>query len=62
MDKTYRNFEEGYNCYAVSNERELIDLINNSANLDTENVIKNSTKLMDRHIQSAKTWNKAYLV
>jgi glycosyltransferase involved in cell wall biosynthesis len=61
VDKKYRDFDEGYNCYAVSNERELIDLINNSANLDTEKVIKNSTKLMHRHIQSATKWNKEYL-
>lgn len=59
--KKYRDFEEGYNCYAVSDERELIDLINNGVNIDIEKVVKNSTKLMHRHIQSAKMWNKAYL-
>ncbi len=61
VNKKYRDFEEGYNCYAVSNERELIDLINNGVNIDTEKVVKNSTKLMHRHIQSATKWNKEYL-
>ncbi len=34
IDKKYR-LKEGYNCYAVSNEYELIDLVKYSNNIDT---------------------------
>jgi glycosyltransferase involved in cell wall biosynthesis len=57
VDKKYRDFKEGYNCYAVSNEHELIELINNSDNIDTTNVVDNATKLMHRHLDIAKDWN-----
>ncbi len=57
VDKKYRDFKEGYNCYAVSNENELTELINNSDNIDTTKVVNNATKLMHRHIDIAKEWN-----
>ena len=58
IDKKYCDFEEGYNCYAVSNEQELIELINNSNNIDTTKIIQNAKKLMYRHINTAEEWKK----
>ncbi len=56
VDKKCRDFKEGYNCYAVSNEQELAELINKSNNIDTTKVVKNAGKLMHRHIDIAKDW------
>ncbi len=61
VDKKYRDFKEGYNCYAVSNEQELIELVNNSDNIDTTKAVDNARKLMHRHINAAKEWNKMVL-
>ena len=61
VDKKYRDFKEGYNCYAVSNEQELVELVNNSDNIDTTKVVDNASKLMHRHIKAAKEWNKVVL-
>ena len=51
VDSKYRDFKEGYNCYAVSNGQELAEIINNSNNIDTMKIITNAKKLMDRHIK-----------
>jgi hypothetical protein len=61
VDKKYCDFKEGYNCYAVSNEDELVELLNNSNNVDTTKVVENAGKLMNRHIKVAEEWNKCYL-
>jgi hypothetical protein len=52
IDPRYRDFKEGYNCYAVSNEQELAEIINNSKNIDTTQIVCNAKKLMDRHIKA----------
>jgi len=57
VDEKYRDFKEGYNCYAVSNDQELIDLLNKSKNIDTEKVVQNANKLMDRHIKVIEDWS-----
>jgi hypothetical protein len=51
VDPKYRDFKEGYNCYAVSNGQELAEIINNSNNIDTMKMVTNAKKLMDRHIK-----------
>ena len=51
VDPKYRDFKEGYNCYAVSNGQELAEIINNSNNIDTMKIVTNAKKLMDRHIK-----------
>jgi glycosyltransferase involved in cell wall biosynthesis len=61
VDKKYRDFKEGYNCYAVSDEQELVEMLNNSNNIDTTKVVENASKLMHRHIDTAKDWDKAAL-
>ena len=57
VDRKYRDFKEWCNCYAVSNEHELAELINNGDNIDTAKVVDNATELMHRHISIAKDWN-----
>jgi glycosyltransferase involved in cell wall biosynthesis len=52
VDPKYRDFKEGYNCYAVSNEKELAELIINSKNIDTTKIVHNAKKLMERHIKA----------
>jgi glycosyltransferase involved in cell wall biosynthesis len=52
VDPKYRDFKEGYNCYAVSNGQELAEIINNSKNIDTTQIVYNAKKLMDRHIKA----------
>jgi hypothetical protein len=61
VDRKYRDFKEGYNCYAVSNEQELYELLSNSDNIDTTKVIENVGKLMRRHINAAEEWKKMIL-
>ena len=51
VDPRYRDFREGYNCYAVSNGQELAEIINNSKNIDTTRIVYNTKKLIDRHIK-----------
>jgi glycosyltransferase involved in cell wall biosynthesis len=48
----YCDFKEGYNCYAISNAQELAEIIKNSKNIDTERIVNNSKKLMDRHVNA----------
>jgi glycosyltransferase involved in cell wall biosynthesis len=48
----YCDFKEGYNCYAISNAQELAEIIKNSKNIDTDRIVNNSKKLMDRHINA----------
>src|SRR5919201_1445545 len=50
VDSKYCNFKEGYNCYAVSNGKELAEIIKNRKNIDTIKVISNAKKLLYRHI------------
>jgi glycosyltransferase involved in cell wall biosynthesis len=49
----YCDFKEGYNCYAISNAQELAEIIKNSKNLDTDRIVNNSKKLMDRHVNAS---------
>jgi hypothetical protein len=49
VDKKYRDFQEGYNCYAVSDGQELAELLN--SDIDTQKVIGNAKKIIDRHIK-----------
>lgn len=44
----YCDFREGYNCLAVENEKELVELIKNDP--DTTKIVANANKLMSRHI------------
>jgi glycosyltransferase involved in cell wall biosynthesis len=48
----YCDFKEGYNCYAVSTAKELSEIIKNSKNIDTDKIVSNSKKLMDRHVNA----------
>jgi glycosyltransferase involved in cell wall biosynthesis len=41
------DFVDGENCFAVSNETELVNLIN--SNPDTETIVRNAKKLLPRH-------------
>ena len=52
VDKKYQDFKEGYNCFAVSNGEELAEIIKNGKNTDIEKVVKNSKKLLHRHINA----------
>jgi hypothetical protein len=61
IDKRYCDFKEDYNCYAVSNEQELVELINNSNNIYTTKIIQNAKKLMHRHINTAEEWKKVII-
>ena len=46
--KDYCDFKGGYNCFAVDNSDELTELIRKDP--DTSNIVKNSKKLLERHI------------
>jgi hypothetical protein len=46
-DPGYRDFKEGYNCFAVENENELAEIIKSDP--DTRKVNENARKLMYRH-------------
>jgi hypothetical protein len=48
VDALYRDFKEDHNCYAVSNAKELSELLN--SNKDTAKVVQNARKLLARHI------------
>jgi nitrate reductase cytochrome c-type subunit len=52
VDSKYCDFKEGYNCFAVSNEKELAEIILNSKNIDTTKIVNNARKLMDRHTKA----------
>ncbi|HEU4822978.1 MAG TPA: hypothetical protein VFS97_06095 [Nitrososphaeraceae archaeon] len=45
----YRDFKEGYNCFAIDNEKELAELIQSDP--DTSKVVANSKALIQRHIE-----------
>jgi len=49
-DPKYCDLKEGYNCFAVENEKELADII--KADPDTTNIVNNAKKLMRRHIRA----------
>lgn len=52
VDSKYCDLKEGHNCYAVSNEKELAEIISNSKNIDTTKIVNNAKKLMDRHTKA----------
>jgi hypothetical protein len=52
VDSKHCDFKEGYNCFAISNEKELAEIILNSKNIDTTKIVNNARKLMDRHINA----------
>jgi hypothetical protein len=59
VDREYRDFKEGENCYAVSNAEELKELLDGVKNIDTTKIVQNATKLLDRHVNNAaENWNK----
>jgi glycosyltransferase involved in cell wall biosynthesis len=52
VDSKYCDLKEGYNCFAISNEKELAEIIHNSKSIDTTKILNNARKLMDRHIKA----------
>ncbi|MFL6367934.1 MAG: hypothetical protein ACJ72T_05230, partial [Nitrososphaeraceae archaeon] len=52
VDSKYCDFKEGYNCFAVSNGKELAEIISNTKNIDTTKIVNNAKKLMDRHTKA----------
>ena len=52
VDSKYCDFKEGYNCFAISNEKELAEIISNTKNIDTTKIVNNAKKLMDRHTKA----------
>ena len=56
VNPKYCDFKEGYNCFAVENEKELADLIRKDP--DTVTVVQNARKLMNRHISIKSEWSK----
>lgn len=59
VDAQYRDFKEGHNCYAVSNAKELSELLN--SNIDTTRVVQNAKKLLARHTSVIDEWKKLAL-
>ena len=47
VKEEYCDFREGYNCFAVEDEKELSDLV--KKNPDTSRIVKNAKKLIKRH-------------
>jgi hypothetical protein len=54
VDVQYRDFKEDQNCYAVSNAKELSELLN--SNMDTTRVVQNARKLLARHTSAIDEW------
>jgi len=50
LKPSYCDFREGYNCFAVENPKELVELI--KSDQDTTMIVKNATKLLSRHINA----------
>jgi hypothetical protein len=61
VERCYCDFKEGYNCLAVSNERDLRELIKNYRNTDTAKVTKNAKKLLSRHVNTTNDWSRVVL-
>ena len=59
VDAQYSDFKEGHNCYAVSNAKELSDLLN--SNIDTTRVVQNARRLLVRHTSIIDDWKKLAL-
>ena len=59
VNALFRDFKEDHNCYAVSNAKELSELLNR--NIDTEKVVHNARKLLARHISIMNEWKKLTL-
>ena len=47
------NFKHGYNCFIVSNEKELIEILN--SDIDTSDILKNAKKMLD--INTNSNWS-----
>ncbi len=50
LKPSYCDFREGYNCLAVENSKELVELI--KSDQDTTMIVKNASKLLTRHINA----------
>jgi glycosyltransferase involved in cell wall biosynthesis len=59
VDVPCRDFKEDYNCYAVSNAKELSELLN--SNIDATKVVQNARKLLIRHTSIINEWKKLAL-
>jgi glycosyltransferase involved in cell wall biosynthesis len=59
VDTPYRDFKEDHNCYAVSNAKELSELLN--SNIDTTKVVQNARKLLARHTSIINEWKRLAL-
>jgi hypothetical protein len=59
VDAPYREFKEDHNYYAVSNAKELSELLN--SNIDTTKVVQNARKLVARHTSIINDWKKLAL-
>ena len=44
-------FKNGYNCITVSNERDIVDILNNQKNIDINKLVKNSSKILEPHLK-----------
>ena len=56
VNPKYCDFKEGYNCFAVENEKELADLIRKDP--DTITIVQNAKRLINRHINIKSEWSK----
>jgi hypothetical protein len=56
VNPKYRDFKEGYNCFAIENEKELAELIRKDP--DTIKIVQNAKKLINRHINIKSEWSK----
>jgi hypothetical protein len=56
VNPKYCDFKEGYNCFAIENEKELADLIRKDP--DTIEIVQNAKKLINRHINIKSEWSK----
>jgi hypothetical protein len=59
VDAKYRDFKEDHDCYAVSNAKELSELLNSK--MDTTRVVQNARKLLTRHTSVIGEWKKLAL-
>lgn len=48
-------FKNGYNCITISDERDIVDILNNKNNIDINKLVKNSSKLLEPHLKVL--WN-----
>ena len=48
-------FKNGYNCITISDERDIVDILNNKNNIDINKLVKNSSKILEPHLKVL--WN-----